>query len=101
LTRNSDHPVANTEHHAYRKMSSFLATRHLAALYLLAAGLSSLLHDQGNTEAAIASREALFLEKRGLCMALSHTMCQLPLEVQLFALNTAMQFADTYGGNYD
>lgn len=92
-TRKCQLPVRSLQ-----KMSSFVL-RRLAILHLLAAGLSSLLHMQGSTEAAFASREALFLEKRGLCMALSHTMCQLPLEVQLFALNTAVQFADTYGRN--
>ena len=43
------------------------------------------------------SREALRREKRGLCMSLTTNVCRLPLEVQLFSLNTALQFADTYG----
>jgi len=45
----------------------------------------------------LVSKDKLRAEKRGLCMALSSHVCRLPLEAQLFALNTALHFADTFG----
>jgi hypothetical protein len=36
-------------------------------------------------------------DKSGLCLALTSTVCDLPLEVQLLSFNTALHFANTFG----
>jgi hypothetical protein len=52
---------------------------------------------RGGVAAAGSGSALLRHEKRGLCLALADTVCRLPLETQLYALNTAFHFAEQYG----